>query len=203
MPPELPDNQQRNPRHPVVEVITRAQEDALRQLREAGIPETQALLVMQRIAPFSLHTLRELDVIYVAFEELVGKAGRSAAHQAWLNDKAAALLTAVEAGNAGLVADAIRQARDDYQKHLSQPKDVITVPAPPRREAQHPRNPWLLWLVGLGAWFLFWPLVSVSLSWTVIAFGITAIVALVLFEQAGLVFLGVLGGLVVLLWLLT
>jgi hypothetical protein len=126
-------------------------------------------------------------VIYVAFEELVGKDGRSEAHQDWLNDKAVALLTAVEAGIAGLVADAIRKARDDYQKHLSQPKEVITVPAPPRREAEHPLNPW--------------PLVSVSLTWTVIAFGITAIVALVLFEKAGLVFIGILGGLVLLLLL--
>jgi hypothetical protein len=157
----------------------------------------------KRIAAFCLQTLRELDVLYREFEELVGKDGRSEAHQRFINDKAAALLTALETAIAALLADAIRKARDDYQKHLSQPKEVITVPAPPRREAQHPRNPWLLWVVGLGAWFLFWPLVSVSLTWTVIAFGITAIVALVLFEQAGLVFLGVLGGLVVLLWLLT
>jgi hypothetical protein len=201
--PDSPNKRHAVPRRQVVEVIERHQEDAMRQLRQSGVPEEQALAVMQRIAVFCLQTLRELDVIYREFEELVAKDGRSEAHQRVFTDKAAALLTAVEAAIAGLVADAIRQARDDYQKHLSQPKDVITVPAPPRREREHPRNPWLLWLVGLGAWLMFWPLVSASLSWTVIAFGITAIVALALFEKAGLVFLGILGGLVSLLWLLT
>ena len=38
----------------VVEVIERHQQDAFRQLRHAGVPEAQALLVMQLISSFSL-----------------------------------------------------------------------------------------------------------------------------------------------------
>ena len=57
MPPQLPNNQQRNPRHRVVAVMTAAQEDAMAQLRRAGIPETHALLVIQRISSLCLQTL--------------------------------------------------------------------------------------------------------------------------------------------------
>jgi hypothetical protein len=210
MPPELPDNQQRTLRHRVVEVITRSQEEALAQLRQAGVPEQQALVVMGRISSFCLQTLRELDLFYREFEELVEQDGRSEAHQTWFNDKAAALLTAVEAGIAGLVADCVRKARDDYQQLLSPPKEAITtVPAakrpPPWQEALQELGqsltPWLLLLVGLGAWFLVWWQVSGLVTIGVIAVGITVFMGL-FFAGVGLWLSAVIGALCLLLVLL-
>jgi hypothetical protein len=210
MPPELPDNQQRNSRHRVVEVMTRAQEDAMRQLRREGVPEQQALMVMERIAAFCLQTLRELDLVYREFEELVAKDGRSAAHQTRFADTAAALLTAVEAAIAGLVADAVRKARDDYQKQLSEPKDVITtVPPAPRsptwqealRQLGQSFTPWLLLFVGLFAWFLVWWQVSGLVTIGVIAVGVTAFMGL-FFEKVGLWLSAVMGGVCLILLLL-
>jgi hypothetical protein len=135
MPPELPNNQQRTLRHRAIEVIERHQEDAMRQLRRDGVPEALALAVMQRIASLCLRTLRELDVLYREYEELVAQDGRSAAHQHWLHDKATGLLMQVEAGIAALVAEAITKAKEDYRQQLSQPREVISVPAKPSRPA--------------------------------------------------------------------
>jgi hypothetical protein len=155
MPLDLPKNRQAISRSRAVEVIERTQEDALRKLRQSGLPEQQALMVMQRISAFCLRTLRELDVIYSEFEELVElELGRSEAHQRWLNDKSAALLLQVEAGLAEIVATVIRQAIHDLQHPPSPPQDVITVPAKPSRPA------WLAFLLtaprflwcGLPAW---------------------------------------------------
>jgi hypothetical protein len=153
MPPELPDNQQRNPRHRVVEVITRAQEDALRQLRQNGVPEEEALAVIRRFSAFALQVLRELDLLYREFEELLAQnPERTAAHQEYLDTKAGGLLLTLESFIAAVVAEASNKAKEDYRSKLSQPREVITpVPAPPRRAAEHPRNPWLLWLVGLAS----------------------------------------------------
>jgi hypothetical protein len=134
MPPDLPDNRQKNPRHRAVAVITRAQEDTLRQLRRDGVPEAYALAVMQRISAFAIHTLRELDLLYREFEELLAHdPDRTQAHQEWLDTKAGGLLLTLEAGISALVAEAINKAKADYRDHLSQPQPVMSVPPRPSR----------------------------------------------------------------------
>jgi hypothetical protein len=202
MPPELPNNQHALPRSRVVEVIERSQDDALAQLRKAGVPETQALLVMQRIHVFCLQTLRELDQVYREFEELVAQdPNRSEAHQAWFNDTAAGMLLQVEVACASLVSDAINKLKDEYKREYYQQREVITtVPIRPHRpsvqqslqELGQSINLWLLAPVGLGLWFLLWWAVSSSLTWAVIAVGITAFV-LWLFAKPGLWFVGIVG----------
>jgi hypothetical protein len=175
MPLDLPKNRQAISRSRVAEVIERTQEDALRKLRQSGLPEQQALMVMQRISAFSLRTLRELDEIYSEFEELVElELGRSEAHQRWLNDKSAALLLQVEAGLAEIVATVIRQAIHDLQHPPSPPQDVITVPAKPSRPAwlafllTAPRL--LVWLAGMAAWLLMgWQATGGSVFLTALA----------------------------------
>jgi hypothetical protein len=209
MPPGNSQNQHELPRSRVVEVIEQSQEDAFRQLRAAGIPETQALLVMQRISTFCLQTLRELDRVYREFEDLVAQdSGRSQAQQTRLNDKAAGLLLSVEAATAALVAEAINQAKEDYRNNLSQPREVITtVPTPARRPAWE-ESLWdlgrallpVLWAVGFGAWFLLWFGVSASIDWAVIAVGISVAVVF-FFEKAGLIFILIAGGVCLLLLL--
>jgi hypothetical protein len=136
MPPTIAKNN-------VVEVIERHQQDAFRKLRHAGVPEAQALLVMQRISSFCLQTLRELDLLYRQFEELVAEDGRSEPHQLWLLDKAGALLLQSEAGIAAIVAEAIRQATQDLKNQPPPPQQVIE---PPVRARPAPPE-WLLSLL--------------------------------------------------------
>jgi hypothetical protein len=81
--PESANHQHAFPRSRVVDVIEHGQEDILRQLRAAGIPETEALVVMQRFSTFAIQTLRELDSLYREFETLLSNdPDRSQAHQA-------------------------------------------------------------------------------------------------------------------------
>jgi hypothetical protein len=203
MPPEPAKNHQALPRSRVVEVIERSQEDAMRQLQREGIPETQALLVMQRISSFCLHTLGELDSVYREFEELVAKyPDRSVAHQTWLNDKAAGLLMQVEAAIAALVTEALEKAKADYRTELSRPREVITtLPAQPRPSlweqalqdlGQTLRIPVVLWGAGLAVWFLLWSLVTGSAIWGLVAVASTAVVVL-LIKWVGLLFIIIIG----------
>ena len=158
MPPELPDNQQRSPRHRAVAVITRAQEDAMRQLRQAGVPETSALLVMQRISSFGVQTLRELDALYRQFDDIVAEDGRNAAHQEWFDNKAAALLLQLECAIATLVAEVLRQATDELKTKPLPAGQVIepavrSQPPPPLPEC---RSCWCFLCTASGwrAWLL-------------------------------------------------
>jgi hypothetical protein len=206
MPPELPNNQYALPRSHVVEVIARSQEDALRQLRATGIPETEALAIIQRFSPFSVQVLRELDHLYREYEQLLAQnPDRSQAHQEWLDTKAGGLLLTIEAMIATLVAEAINKAKEDYRTEIAKPREVITVPpARPTRweEALQDlgrlfRHPAAYWSAGLSVWFLVWLATGANL-WALVAIGITAFVVF-LFEKPGLILLLTAGGVCVLL----
>jgi hypothetical protein len=210
MPPEPANTQHSLPRSRVVEVIARSTDDALRQLRQAGIPETEALLLIQRFSSFSVQVLRELDSLYREYEQLLANdPDRSAAHQEWLDTKAGGVLLTLEAMIAALVAEAINKAKEDYRSELSKPREVITMPPRPSlwAEAWEKRkrlflHPLVLWAVGLPVWFLLWLLVTGSGIRALIAVGITAMVV-VLFKQAGLLFSITAGGVFLLLLLLS
>jgi hypothetical protein len=152
MPPQLPNNQQQTPRHRVVAVMTRAQEDALHQLRRDGVSEGYALAVMQRISTLCLQTLRELDDLYREFEELLA-ADRSEAHQEWFETKAGGMLLTLEAFIAAVVTEASNKAKADYHDALSQPREVLSVRPPPSRPGwQHvlqTTGTLLLWVAGM------------------------------------------------------
>jgi hypothetical protein len=209
--PDAPKNQNILPRSRVVEIIDRAQEDALHQLRQNGVPEEEALAVIRRFSAFAIQVLRELDLLYREFEEVLAQdPDRSAEFQAWLDTKAGGLLLTLESFIAAVVAEASNKAKENYRTGLSQPREVITpVPAAPRRspwqeslwELGQSLTPWLLLLVGLGAWFLLWWLVSGSLIIAVIAIGVTVFMG-VFFELVGLWLSAVMGGLCLILILL-
>jgi hypothetical protein len=159
MSPNLPNRQQGSPRHCVIEVMTRAQEDAMAQLRRDGIPETQALLVMQRISSLCLQTLRELDRVYQEFEELLAQdPDRSQAHQEWLDTKAGGLLLTLEAAIAALVAEAINKAKEEYRSELSPSREVIVMPPKPARPrwlaASFTTIRELVWIAGMVSGFV-------------------------------------------------
>jgi hypothetical protein len=172
MPPQLPNNQQRSPRHRAVAVITRAQEDAMRRLRQAGIPETSALMVMQRIASFGVQTLRELDALYRQFDDIIAEDGRNAAHQEWVDNKAAALLLQLESAIAILVAEIIRQATDEL-KTQPPPAGQVIEPGVASQLLPPPAGlPFLLallmhciWVAGMAASLLFAYQASGMLFW--------------------------------------
>jgi hypothetical protein len=183
MPPDLPDRQQRTSRYRAVAVIERAQQDALRQLRAAGVPETQALLVIQRYAAFALHVLRELDDLYREFEQLLAAdPDRSQAHQEWFETRAGGLLLTVDAFIAALVAEASNKAKEDYRTNISQPREVIT-PAP----AQPARSGWqeILWPVVWLAGMLATALVSYQGTGSLLFAGIGFLIPFVLWLKLG------------------
>jgi hypothetical protein len=158
MPRDLPNNQHPLSRRRAVAVIERAEQDALRQLREAGVPAARALAAMERITVFGLQTLRALDALYQQFDDIVAEAGRDEAHQQWFNNKATALLLQVESAFATLVAETIHSTVHEPDPTPESPWEVISVPAKPTP------SPWqrflrqaplqLVWVVGIMVWSL-------------------------------------------------
>jgi hypothetical protein len=104
-----------------------------------------------------MFALNEYDQAYLAFEEVVARDGRSAAHQQFISDKTAFLLRSIEAGIADLVAHAIRQAIKNAQEPPV--RDVITpVPYQPHPPAWQTvlatTFKLLIWLIGFSASYL-------------------------------------------------
>jgi hypothetical protein len=167
MPLDHPNKHEVVPKSRMVEVIERTQEDAMRKLRQAGVPEAHVLHVIQRISVLCLQTLRELDRLYQQFEEIVMEAGRSEANQEWLNNKAVALLLQTESAIATLVAEAIDQAIRDYKTKPPPAEPVIEVqraqPAPPARWPGLLRH--LVWAAGMVASLVFSHQGSGSIVW--------------------------------------
>jgi len=186
MPPELPNNQRSILRRRTVAVIDRAQEEAMRELLKAGVPETHALSVMRRINAFCLETLKELDAIFRQFDEFVAADGRSEANQQWLNDKATALLLQLESAVASLVAETTHKILHEPVTQPERPREVITVPAKPTQ------SPWekvlrhvlrhLVWVVGVAVWVLsVWQATTGGALLTVLGF----VLAVVLWRSSG------------------
>jgi hypothetical protein len=170
MPSDRPNKQDVMPKRRVVDLIECSQEDAMRKLRQSGVPEAQVLRVMQRITSLCLQTLRELDLTYQQFKEIVSEDGRSEANQTWLNNKAVAMLLQVESAIATLVAEAIAQTIRDHKTQPPPPEPVIEVqraqPAPPARSPvllalfRH-----LVWVAGMAASLVFSYQGSGSIVW--------------------------------------
>jgi hypothetical protein len=194
MPSDSPQHHAAFPSSRVVEIIERGQEDILRQLRDAGIPETEALAVIRRFNEFAVHVLRELDQLYRAFEALdAADPDRSQAHQEWFDTKLGGMLLTIEDFIAALVAEAIKKAKEDYRSELTTPREVITLPPRPPvwEQALHAvgrqlRDPVVLWPVLLISWFLLWSLIIGTPLAGLIAMSITAVVVF-FFEKPGVV----------------
>jgi hypothetical protein len=205
MPPEPPHAQHSLPRSHVVEVIARGREDILRQLREAGIPETETLNVIRRFADFSVQVLREQDRLYREYKELLAEAPeRAADHQEWLETKAGGLRLTMEAFIADLVTAAINKAKTDYRDELT--KEVI-IPSPLRQsiweEALHAlgqqlRDPLVYRSIGLTVWFLIWYFAIGSWIAGVAAIGSISVAEYFL-KKAGLLAILIAGGMFLLL----
>jgi hypothetical protein len=180
--PQLRDNQQQNPRHRVVAVMTAAQEDALRQLRRDGVSEAFALAVIEQISSLCLQTLRDLDRVYREFEELLA-VDRSEAHQGWFETKAGGMLLILESALASLIAEAIEKAKADYRTHVSPPKEAVTLPARPPQAAREAYPVWMLlvWMTGIAAATLIAWQSSASILWA----GIGCLVPLLLWLKVG------------------
>lgn len=171
----MPELQQLPPslqRRKLLEVIEDSQAKALRKLRDTGVPEVQILAVLPRIRAYCVFVLNEYDQLYLAFEEMAERDGRSLAHQRYFNDKVGFLLRSMETAIAEILALTLRQAIQNVQ------------PLPPAREVISPvryqRRPpaWqtfllttfklLTWLFGLPASFLLaWQLTGSDFwAWT-------------------------------------
>lgn len=156
----MPDLQQLSPalqRRQLLELIEDTQAKALRKLRDSGVPEAQILAVIPRLRSYCLFALNEYDQLYLAFEEMVERNGRSPAHQQFFCDKVALVLHSMQAGIAELLALTIRQAIQNVQQ--PRPRDVIDPvryqPPPPAWQTFLVTTVKLLiWLIGLPASYL-------------------------------------------------
>jgi hypothetical protein len=196
IPPELQ-------RRQLLEVIEDQQQKAWKKLRDAGVSEAQALAVMPRIRSYCMYALNEYDQAYMVIEEMVGRDGRSAAHDQFIADKGAFLLRQMEAGIAELVGFAIRQAIRDAEQPPAQTV-IPAVPYQPRPSAWQTflgnLVKFLIWLIGIPASFLMtilftgwdvWALIGpislvvlwllVRFSWWGLLFPVTAIGGALLF----------------------
>jgi hypothetical protein len=199
---DFPTREQRVPESRVAEVIARIREDALAQLRQADIPEQQALAAVERVATFALNAfLTEVEASWT-FEALLTELkeqGASDDSQRFADEKAAAFRLQLEAAIAEIAALTIRQIIQDLHNQPP-PRDVIE-PAPAANQtpphialgALGKRiSPWLLWPGCLGVWFLLWWLMSGSILWGVFAVGVSAVLVC-LFQWVGLPLIGILG----------
>lgn len=159
----MPDLQQLPPslqRRQLLELIEDTQAKALRKLRDAGVPEARILAVLPRLRSYCLFCLNEYDQLYLAFEEMVERTGRSPAHQQFFCDKVAFVLRSMEAGIAELLALTIRQAIQNAQE--PRPRDVIEPvryqPSPPAWQT------FLLTTLKLLVWLIAMP-ASYLLAW--------------------------------------
>jgi hypothetical protein len=194
MPLDRPNKHEVMPKRRMVDLIERTQEEALAQLRQSGLPEAQVLRVMQRITSLSLQTLRELDLTYRQFEEIVAEDGRSEANQTWLNNKATALLLQVESAIATLVAETIAQTIHDHKTQPPPPEPVIEVPRaqpeqPVRQHGLLAAIKFLLWLCAFPASLLLGYQLTGS-EWWQLLFPLGHLVVWILFRFSwwGLIF---------------
>jgi hypothetical protein len=203
----MQDSQFEQLRNHAVEVITRTQADAMHQLLQAGLPETVALEAMHRISSFGLQALRELDTLFLQYDDLVATAGRTPAHQAFINDKAAAILLQIQTAYATLVALTIEKTIQDYREQVAHPKKKAPTVTIDQCLTPERQSPWVdllpvLFLFGcvlaLIGWFVLWWGVSGSLIVGVLALGITVFMV-VMFQLTGLLLVGIVGILILVL----
>jgi hypothetical protein len=194
MPPDHPNKQDVVSKRRVVDFIERTQEDAMHKLRQSGVPDVHVLRVMQRITSLCLQTLRELDLTYRQFEEIVSEGGRSEANQTWLNNKATALLLQVESAIATLVAETIAQTIRDHNTQPPPVEPMIEVhraqPAPPvRQQGLLAAIKLLLWLCAFPASLLLGYQLTGS-EWWQLLFPLGLLVVWILFRFSwwGLIF---------------
>src|SRR5688572_16100541 len=139
-------------RRQLIEIIEQEQQKAWKKLRDAGVPEAQALAVMPRIRSYCMYAFNEYEQAYMVIEEMVARDGRSPEHDQFIADKGAFLLRQMEAGIAELVGFAIRGAIRDAEQPPAQ--NVIPAVRPQRRPPA-----WqtflgnlvtmLIWLIGI------------------------------------------------------
>jgi hypothetical protein len=135
---DVPAREKRIPESRVSEVIARIREDALAQFRQAGVPEREALVAVERVVTFALNAfLTEVEASWTleALLTELKEHGASAESQRFADEKAAAFRLQLEAAIADIAPIVIRQIIQDLQNQPPRPEPVIEVrqaqPAPP------------------------------------------------------------------------
>src|SRR5918997_244633 len=146
VPPELQ-------RRQLLEVIEDQQQKAWKKLRDAGVPEAQALAVLPRIRSYAMLALNEYDQAYMVIEQMVARHGRSPEHDQFIADKGAFLLRQMEAGIAELVGFAIRGAIRDAET----PPAQTVIPAVTYKSHRPKWQIFLSYVIKLVIWLLGMP----------------------------------------------
>jgi hypothetical protein len=186
MPPDCPEQRLGLPRSHVVEVIERSQEDAVRTLRAAGLPEVRIQAVTRRIETACLTVLTEQDAL---IKELLafGEQPRTPEHAKLMQSRIGWHMEQVDKTFMAIAVIEIQKTLDAYQQAFEPAGQVIEAPY---------REPWPPeWLATLLR-------VANAITRGMLWFCAVCVLTLLVWAQSGsLVWLGLTVGLSLIFWL--
>jgi hypothetical protein len=119
----MPDLRQSLPsRSAVVRKIEEAQDDAMREIREAALNDARTIHAIQRIKQLAVSAFIEIDDLYRTFAALQQEPGRSAVHQQRANEQIASVLLQTERAMGEVVSTVIGQIKAEVAN--PKPKEV-------------------------------------------------------------------------------
>jgi hypothetical protein len=191
--PDSPKKRLGLPKSQVVEVIERSQEEAVRRLLEAGVPERQILVAVRRIESACLTALGEQDAFYADLQVFF-RQSRDPDHAHHIQERIAFYLKLHDSAVAEIVAIAIQDAVNEFQHPPAPPQPIITVtpPAPGLpywlKHGLHTAFSLLLratWITGFVAGLILSWVGGGSVFWSVFWSGVTVVVTALLWDWVG------------------
>lgn len=147
-------------RQRVIEAAGRAQEAAMRRLRQAGFSDADLIIALEYFRALLNRLLTEADAVYGVYETLrLSQPGRSAAHQQWLDAEFARLLYIYQESVQELMNGAMRQATNSFLHSAYQRQDMLGEWRRLPRQRTWAGSLWqvskvITWLMGLLAGFI-------------------------------------------------
>jgi hypothetical protein len=148
-------------RQRVIEAAGRAQEVAMRRLRQAGFSDAELVIALEYFQSLLKRLLIKADAVYGDYERLrLSQPGRSAAHQQWLDAEFARLLYVYQESVQELMTGAMRQATNGFLRSAYQRQDMLEDWMLLPRQRTWSGGLWrtakvIIWLMGLFAGCIF------------------------------------------------
>jgi hypothetical protein len=148
-------------RQRIIEAAGRAQEAAMRRLRQAGFSDADLFIALEYFRALLKRLLTEADAVYGIYETLrLSQPGRSAAHQQWLDAEFARLLYLYRESVEELMTGAMRHATNGFLRSAYQRQDMFGEWRRLPRQRTWAGGLWrvtkvIIWLMGLLAGCIF------------------------------------------------
>jgi hypothetical protein len=148
-------------RQRVIDAAGRAQEAAMRRLRQAGFSDADLVIALEYFRALLKRILTEADAVYSVYESLrLSKPGRTTANQQWLDAEFARLLYLYRESVEELMAGAMRHATNGFLRSAYQRQDMLGEWRRLPRQRTWAGGLWrvskvIIWLMGLLAGCIF------------------------------------------------